>query len=501
MKIFYTRRSVFLFVAIFIAGYAGATIPLSYYSSLKGLKKAELKTAVHSLIKKATVLNYGSGSGATWSGFYTTDRLANNSVVDRYSNDIRYFSSAGAVISGMNIEHSFPKSWWGGTSTQAYKDLYNLMPCESSINSSKGNYPMGVVTNAKVDNGCTKVGTGANGYTLWEPADKWKGDFARGYMYMATTYQDYTWSGIQALQILTQGDYPTLQEWAYKLYIQWAKADKVDATEITRNEAVNAIQGNRNPFIDFPNLMEYIWGDSTDVAFDPTTTVKSSDAQVGGDTIVPNPDNPTVKSIYAATFTSETGNCTIESVSDPTTGQDVWQQTSKYGWKATAFFNYENYASDASLITPEIDLTGYSDGTLVFSHAANYFSSPAPSEQLAVEVMCEGTTTALNGIIWPAGDSWDYISSGDVSLKPYAGKKIKIAFHYKSTDNQAGTWEIKSMEVKGTTAIVNGISSVRTEVAGNVYNLNGQQVRHNATTFSNLPKGIYIVNGKKIVVQ
>jgi endonuclease I len=451
MKTFYRRRSGLLFAALFIAGYAGATIPLSYYTSLKGLKKAELKTAVHNLIMKATVLNYGSGSGATWSGFYTTDRLENNSVVDRYSNDIRYFSSAGSAISGMNIEHSFPKSWWGGTTTQAYKDLYNLMPCESSINSSKSNYPMGLVTNATVDNGCTKVGTGTNGYMLWEPADKWKGDFARGYMYMATTYQDYTWSGTQALEILTQGDYPTLQEWAYKLYIQWAKADKADATEIARNEAVNAIQGNRNPFIDFPNLMEYIWGDSTGVAFDPETTVKSTDAQGGGTTPATpvTPSDPTEETIYSATFTSSTGDCTAESVTDPSSGQEVWQKTSQYGWKGTAYYNKTNYAAEASLITPEIDLTGCTDGTLTFSHAADFFSSPSPSEQLAVEVICNGTTTALSGITWPTGSDWTFVSSGNVSLKQFAGKKIKIAFHYKSTADQAGTWEIKSMEVKG----------------------------------------------------
>lgn len=91
------------------------------------------------------------------------------------------------------------------------------MPSEQKINSAKSNYPMGKVNNASTDNGCTKVGTGSNGYKLWEPADKWKGDFARGYMYMATAYQDFTWSGTQALQILQQGDYPTLCEWAYTL--------------------------------------------------------------------------------------------------------------------------------------------------------------------------------------------------------------------------------------------------------------------------------------------
>lgn len=78
---------------------------------------------------------------------------------------------------------------------------------------------MGIVVSGDKGNGWTKVGKGTDGNWYWEPADPWKGDFARGYMYMATAYQDYNWSGNQALQILQQGAYPTLKEWAYTLYI------------------------------------------------------------------------------------------------------------------------------------------------------------------------------------------------------------------------------------------------------------------------------------------
>ena len=323
--------------AMLTATAAIAQIPQNYYSSLKGKKGAELKTAVHNIIKNATVLKYGSGSGRTWEGFYTTDRLDDGQVVDRYSNDKRYFGNKGQAVSGMNIEHSFPKSWWGGSENQAYKDLYNLMPSEQKINSAKSNYPMGKVNNASTDNGCTKVGTGSNGYKLWEPADKWKGDFARGYMYMATAYQDFTWSGTQALQILQQGDYPTLREWAYTLYIEWAKTDDVDQTEVERNNEVYKIQGNRNPFVDFPNLMEYIWGDSIDYAFDPENTVTTSD-------YTDNPDVPTEETIYQATFTSETGSFTAKNISEPYSGFEVWTRDTKYGWKGTGYANNRAYA-------------------------------------------------------------------------------------------------------------------------------------------------------------
>lgn len=435
---------------------AAAQIPPGYYDNLRGKKGAELKNAVHETIKDANVLDYGRGNGHTWEGFYSTDRTADNSVIDRYSNDTRYFGKKGSAVSGMNIEHSFPKSWWGGYENQAYKDLYNLMPSEQKINSSKSNYPMGKVNNATTDNGCTKVGTGSNGYKLWEPADRWKGDFARAYMYMATAYQDLTWQGAQALQILQQDDYPTLQPWAYRLYVGWAKADAPDATETARNEAVSRIQGNRNPFVDFPNLMEYIWGDSTGYAFDPETTLRTS-------AYTPSADTPLPGTVYAATFTQGDGGCTVSSVSVPSRGFSVWRLDSKYGWKATAYANNRNNAADASVITPELDLTDYSTATLTFSHAANYLASPESA--LSVEVICDGEATTLNGIDWPRGNSWTFKESGSVSLNAFAGKKIRIAFRYTSTEQEAGTWEIKSMAVSGD-KLQSNIDAAATEPCG-----------------------------------
>ena len=108
------------------------------------------------------------------------------------------------------------------------------------------------------DNGCIKVGTGAQNKKYWQPSDEWRGDFSRAYMYMATAYQDYKWSGEQALVSLEQGDYPTLKEWASQLYIKWGKLDPVSQLEVKRNNSVYKIQGNRNPFIDFPNLPDLL---------------------------------------------------------------------------------------------------------------------------------------------------------------------------------------------------------------------------------------------------
>lgn len=249
---------------------------VSYAQSLKGKKKAELKTAIYNLTGQANTLSYGSGSNSTWWGFYVTDKDAEGYVIDRYSNIKVKFGNRGSVASGMNIEHSFPKSWWGGEKIQAYKDLYNLMPSNSQANSSKSNFGMGIVTSVSYDNGCIKVGKGSDGTQLWQPAEVWKGDFSRGYMYMATAYQNLTYEG-EGLKSLQNGTYPTLKEWAYTLYLKWMREDKVSQVEVDRNNAVADIQGNRNLYVDFPTLAEYVWGDSTDVAFNPDVALTTAD--------------------------------------------------------------------------------------------------------------------------------------------------------------------------------------------------------------------------------
>lgn len=455
------RLSLAFLVSVMPALPMLAQIPEGYYSSLKGKKGAELKTAIHNIIKKANVLEYGSGNRNTWWGFWSTDRDERGYFIDRYSAEKEWVKSTsqGAAGAGMNIEHSFPKSWWGGAKNQAYKDLYNLMPCESRINSTKSNYPMGKVVSGDKGNGWTKVGKGTDGKWYWEPADPWKGDFARGYMYMATAYQDYNWSGNQAPQILQQGAYPTLKEWAYKLYIQWAKADKPDALEIKRNNDVAKIQKNRNPYVDFPNLMEYVWGDSTNIAFNPETTVKSS-SYVNGDgggggSIDPDPNpDATEVNVYQATFTSNDGGCKESIVSNSSPHDNIWTRTSQYGWQATAYKG-SNYAAEATLTLPEVDLTGYDEAKLTISQAVNYGKGKALDDYLSILVRSvEPEDGAIE--ISPLLDfkviesnSWTFYDY-TLDLSQFVGTKATISFRYKSDKDICCFWEIKKATITGT---------------------------------------------------
>lgn len=483
-----------------------AQIPEGYYSSLKGKKGSELKTAVYNIVKSAKVLSYGSGKNKTWWGFWQTDRDSRGYFIDRYSAESSWVKSTtqGAAGTGMNIEHSFPKSWWGGSKNQAYQDLYNLMPCESKINSTKSNYPMGTVVSGDNGNGWTKVGNGSDGSKYWEPADSWKGDFARGYMYMATTYQNFSWSGSAALQILQQGTYPTLQKWAYTLFIKWAKADKPDALEIQRNEDVYQIQGNRNPYVDFPNLMEYVWGDSTDVAFNPETTVKSTDYKDDGDgTITPTPDTPEETTILTADFTTGKGGCTETIAKNESSYSNVWVQTSMYGWKGTAYTssNKTNHVADATLALPEIDLTDYQSAILTLNQAINFAKGKA-LDYLSVEATVtdpesgEEVTSKLTDFAVPSSDSWNF-AKYTLDLSQYCGDKVTLKFHYTSDATICCTWEIKDLTITGT-KITTGIHTPVSVTDGNgaidwtqpydAYTIDGRK-----TTLTNGFRGIVVI--------
>ena len=493
------RHTTLFLLSILIPYLAVAGIPEGYYDAADGKKKAALKAALHNIIQPVTVLSYGSGPNSTWSGFYKTDRTSDNQVIDRYSYDIRYFTSTTDAVSGMNIEHSFPKSWWGGSSTpSAYKDLFNLMPCEKNINSTKSNYAMGKVTGTDKGNGCTKVGTGMAGgksTSLWEPADEWKGDFARDYFYMVTAYSHLTWTS-NGLDMLEQDDWPTLKEWAYTLFLEWAKNDPVDEIERARNDAVYKIQSNRNPFVDFPNLAEYIWGDSVDFAFSiDGTSTGGGGGQSGDET----PDfavlvDQSMKSGLDPFFVRTYEGCEGE----------VWTSNSNYGAVANAY-NMGKEADEYLMLT--LDFSMMERAVLSFQHATGYNKS-VPVEDTYFQVLVsydyegvpeDATWIKLDAEFPPLQSSSNFtqfVSSGDISLAGCGGRdNVTIAFRYTSNSSACYCWEIKDVkitayELPDALPLLAEEDSSPEQVI--TYDLMGRQVPHNT-------KGLVIRNGKKIL--
>ena len=105
-------------------------------------------------------------------------------------------------------------------------------------------------------------------------------------MYVATVYDDINW----VINYMYKKEaYPTLVPWAREMLLQWCRQDPVSQKEIDRNNVVEQYQGNRNPFVDFPELAEYVWGTRT-------TEVFYVDQQEGSDPTPPITGDPEITS-------------------------------------------------------------------------------------------------------------------------------------------------------------------------------------------------------------
>ena len=476
-----------------------------YASSLNGLKKEQLKAALHKLMDKKKVLPYSRGGKGTWWGFWYSDRdPQTNECYNRYSDKKFFFDSTntGKSIAGMNIEHSFPKSWWGGKKNDAWCDLYNLYPSDSQANSSKSNYVMGVVVNVKEEAGAgyDKVGTGyADGQlvNMWEPGNRFKGEFSRSYMYMATTYQNLSFTSEGAKQLQT-GAYPTLKKWSSDLFRQWSKNDRVDEMEIKRNEAVYKIQNNRNLFIDYPNLAEYVWGDSMDVEFNPyrSITTASDDARYTG-MIAPEdpvtPDNPVVTpqgGTFVKTTTAPVAGKRYVLVAN--TGSNfVIASTLKgknYGYLPTNSTvdnsGKVNGVNDQSVLTLEQGTTGF----YIKDANGKYFGQ----EDKYKTVQFVTKDKAVEWTLEPKSDGTFTITSSTGHVLQY-DTKYKSFGAYKPVSAN-GIYPM--LYVEDTTAGIGTVWTVTTTDEA-VYNLQGVRMPADAQ----LAPGIYIRGGKKFVVR
>ena len=278
-------------------------VPDGYYASANQLSGKSLKVALGTVVQEHEVFSYGS----LWYHYELTDVVpgTDNQVFDYYSPRVYYFTGVGIAPSGANKEHCCPQSWWGGGNvSNCFSDLFNVYPSDIDANSAKSNYPLGLVgSSVKFNSGCTLVGESKrsedNG-TVFEPCDDYKGDFARIYFYVATCYANAPWgsnANVAHTVAFTQQDYPTIKPWLLDLLLQWNADDPVSDWEIIRNERVYSEQKNRNPFIDYPQLADYIWGDSIDYPFDFAKALVNGSASggtsgghhEGGDPIDPNP--------------------------------------------------------------------------------------------------------------------------------------------------------------------------------------------------------------------
>lgn len=243
-------------------GNVTSTAPAVYYSSLEGLSGAALKQAIQDIIANPTVVrahNYGDITDI----LKTADQnpLNSNQVWLMYKETPRAkfdFQTSSNSTGKWNREHIYPQSRggfadatsevgdginvWLPTSasdiTAGHADAHHIRAEDGPENSLRGNKDYGL--------------TGYNG-----PAgnqNSWKGDVARAVFYMAVRYSalDVVNGDIPDTTVGQLGDLASL--------LAWNSLDPRDDFEMNRNNYIYTWQVNRNPFIDYPNLADYIWG-------------------------------------------------------------------------------------------------------------------------------------------------------------------------------------------------------------------------------------------------
>lgn len=270
---YFQRISFVLSLALVLFLSAKAQAPAGYYADAKGKKAAALKTALSAIIDNHTVLSYK----ALWECYKTTDVRADGKIWDMYSSITNFTpgtDQAGTCRKegdAYNREHSFPKSWFS-EETPMLSDLFHIVPTDGWVNSMRSNLPFGETNGEtnKSSGGFSKKGAcTVSGYTgtVFEPNDEYKGDFARIYFYMATRYENQiaNWDS----PMLSHNSYTAYAPWALEMLLRWAAEDPVSEKEINRNNKVFGFQKNRNPYVDFPGLEQYVWGTKTTETFDP----------------------------------------------------------------------------------------------------------------------------------------------------------------------------------------------------------------------------------------
>ena len=203
----------------------------------------------------------------------------------------------------------------------------------------------------------------------------------------------------------------------------------------------------------------------------PTPEPEQGGSQEGGGEEGEPPVDPSTlpETVLFQNFTNGLGGFRVENKEKGGySGGDIWQFRSgsqaKYGAQATGSVedksgNRTNYATEGWLISPVLDLRGYTELYLYFEHAFAYVRSGKPKDFFGLKITEDDGETwkdlPLPSDQWRLPNSYfELDQSGNVSLSDYVNKKVKFAFVYKSTTTVAGTWEILNVKVSKTPQVI-----------------------------------------------
>ena len=285
-------------------GVVQTNIPQGYYDQANNLSSDELKEALHQIISNHVIFPYTSNSTDTWDILQESDQdpNENNNMIlvytgrsqekgyrDGSGNYSQYENGNGTQSNSWNREHIWPKSHgFPDEDDNAYTDVHNLKPCDRSVNSSRGtkDFDFGGNQHSEASDCLTDSDS-------WEPPDYVKGDIARILFYMVVRYDpgvdhENNTFDLELVDYTTPNNTEPILGKLSSL-LDWHLSDPVDDFEINRNEIIFGFQENRNPFIDHPNLVNYLWGDNVGLVWNENLTVPEN--EIIKTIIYPNPSS------------------------------------------------------------------------------------------------------------------------------------------------------------------------------------------------------------------
>ena len=276
----------FLWVWLFAPTLLIGQIPSGYYNTAENKSDQALQLALHNIIDDHTDYPYSSNSTDTWDILKVADADPNNAnnVILIYT---RESVNGLQEYDGWNREHVWAKSRGDfGTSRPMGTDVHNLRASNINVNSTRSNYSFENCTS----NSCEQ--TYGNSYSssalVFEPRDEDKGDVARIIFYMVVRYEgDSGEEDLEMTESILSVSSKSPRHGVRSTLLEWHELDPVDDFERNRNDVIYSYQGNRNPFIDHPELVDFLWGDQQQTSWNSSL---SNPAQlVDRELFIPNP--------------------------------------------------------------------------------------------------------------------------------------------------------------------------------------------------------------------
>lgn len=273
--------------AILASGLATAQAPPGYYASLDLSSPAALRASLHAIIDDHTKIPYTASSTDTWNVLELADQdPANPSrILDVYRN--RSHAKVGAGNSNYDREHTWPKSYGfpnDAADNYPFSDCHALRLCDVSYNATRSNKPFEDCTASAseypIEGGSTGSFPGTSNWSTgsfttgrWQVWRDRRGDVARAQLYLDVRYE----GGVHGVtgyaepnlvltdnrSLMDSSNTGNNESVGYmgllSTLLTWHFADPPDAGELRRNDVVFSFQGNRNPFVDRPELAAILW--------------------------------------------------------------------------------------------------------------------------------------------------------------------------------------------------------------------------------------------------